>query len=71
MGTYHYQYNWDFFKKPSEELYYFLGFVAADGYISNDEIEIGLNESDKALLERFRDLICPDKPLYEKKKTHA
>ena len=64
MGTYKYKYNWNFFNKQSEELYYFLGFIAADGYISNNEIEIGLNESDKDLLDKFKILICPDK-------THA
>lgn len=71
MGIYKYQYNWDFFEKDSEELYYFLGFVAADGYISNNEIEIGLNEKDLSLLERFRDLIVPDKPIYYKPKTKS
>ena len=39
MGAYKYNYNWDFFENESEELYYFLGFVAADGYISDNEIE--------------------------------
>lgn len=71
MGVHKYKYNWDFFEKDSEELYYFLGFVAADGYISNNEIEIGLNEKDVSLLEKFRDLIVPEKPLYYKAKTKS
>lgn len=71
MGTHKYEYNWDFFEIDSEELYYFLGFVAADGYISNNDIEIGLNIKDKELLERFRDLICPDKPIYNKSRTNS
>lgn len=71
MGTYKYKYNWNFFKKDSEELYYFLGFIAADGYINDYAIEIGLNEKDKYLLEKFRDLIVPDMPLYEKKRTNS
>ena len=66
-----YKYNLDFFSKDSEELYYFLGFVAADGYISNEAIEIGLNEKDIEILKKFRDLIVPDKPLYYKAKTHS
>ena len=71
MGTHKYNYNWNFFEEDSEELYYFLGFVAADGYISNNEIEIGLSEKDVCLLERFRDLIVPDKPLYHRKRTNS
>lgn len=71
MGSYKYKYNWDFFETDSEELYYFLGFVASDGYISDNEIEIGVNEKDEKLLQRFRDLIVPDKPLYRKARTNA
>lgn len=71
MGAYKYNYNWDFFENESEELYYFLGFVAADGYISDNEIEIGLNEKDICLLEQFRDLIVPNKSLYYKEKTKS
>lgn len=71
MGVHKYKYNWSFFEQDSEELYYFLGFVAADGYISENEIEIGLNERDVALLEQFRDLIVPDKPLHYKPKTNS
>lgn len=44
MGTYKYKYNWDFFEKDSEELYYFLGFIAEDGYINDYAIEIELSK---------------------------
>lgn len=71
VGTHKYNYNWNFFNEDSEELYYFLGFVAADGYLTENEIEIGINENDISLLEKFRDLIVPDKPLYYKEKTHS
>ena len=71
MGIAKYSYQWNFFKQPSENLYYFLGFVAADGYVSNCDIEIGINQKDKYLLEHFRDLIVPDKPLYYKEKSDA
>lgn len=71
MGTHKYKYNWAFFETDSEELYYFLGFVAADGYISDNDIEIGLNVQDENLLERFRDLICPNKPIYKKDRTNS
>lgn len=71
MGVHKYHYNWDFFEVDSEELYYFLGFVASDGYISSNEIEIGLNEKDKHILERFTELICPEKPLHYKPRTNS
>lgn len=71
MGTYKYDYNWDFFDIDSEELYYFLGFIGADGYIGKDSIEIGLSIKDISLLDEFRKLICPNKPLYIRKNTNA
>ena len=71
MGIAKYNYQWNFFEQPSEELYYFLGFVAADGYVGNEDLEIVVNQKDRVLLERFRDLIVPDKPLYYKEKTNA
>ena len=71
MGTHRYKYNWDFFNIDSEELYYFLGFIAADGYISNNDIEIGLSIKDKVILEKFRDLIVPHKPIYFKEKSNS
>lgn len=71
MGKHLYNYNWDFFEKDSEELYYFLGFIAADGYISDNEIELTLNEKDIKILEKLRDLIVPDKPLIYRKNTKS
>ena len=71
VGTYKYDYNWDFFDIDSEELYYFLGFVGADGYIGKDSIEIGLSIKDISLLNKFRKMICPNKPLYIRKDTNA
>lgn len=71
MGKHLYNYNWNFFEEDSEELYYFLGFIAADGYISDNEIELTLNEKDIKILERIRDLIVPDKPLIYRKNTNS
>ena len=70
MGTSIYHYNWNFFT-DSERMYYFLGFVAADGYITDNEIEIGVNVQDAYLLEQFRDWIVPGKPIYIKEKTNS
>lgn len=52
-------------------MYYFLGFVAADGYLTDNELEIGINEKDKYLLEHFVELIVPQKPLYYRPKTNS
>ena len=45
--------------------FYILGFLYADGY--NDEkkriVRLGLKDSDKKILEKIRNLICPNKPL--------
>lgn len=71
MGVHKYQYNFAFFLVPSEELYYFLGFVAADGYVNDEGIEIAVNNKDRYLLERFRDMIVPDKPISEKSNVQA
>ena len=71
MGIHKYKYNWNFFNTDSEELYYFLGFVAADGYVSDGEIEIRLNKKDLPIIKKFRDLIVPEKPIYEKQDTNS
>jgi len=70
MGVYKYDYNWNFFT-DSEQMYYFLGFIAADGYISDSSIEIGVNIQDRYLLEQFRDWIVPDMPLHDKPNTNS
>nr|DAV22088.1 MAG TPA: putative homing endonuclease/beta fold, HYDROLASE [Caudoviricetes sp.] len=66
-----YKYNLDFFKNDSSEKYYFYGFLASDGYISDDKISIGINVKDREILEKFQKLICPEKPIYEKIQTNS
>lgn len=66
-----YKYNLDFFKNDSPEKYYFYGFLASDGYISDDKISIGINVKDREILEKFQKLICPEKPIYEKTQTNS
>jgi|GEM_PF-2283923 len=55
------EYNLSLIKKDNEFKYYFLGFVAGDGYISrkSNRIEIVLKEDDIALLRMFRDMLAP------------
>lgn len=64
-----YDVNETFFDQiDSEEKAYFLGFLYADGCNSRSKryyrMEINLQERDKYILEKFRDLISPTKPLY-------
>lgn len=71
MSINKYKINEDFFINKSEELYYFLGFIAADGYITDSTIEIGFNKKDLSILEKFRDLIITNKPIYYKRRTNS
>ena len=59
--------------EDSEIKYYFLGLVAADGWISDksNRIELTLKESDVTLLRVLRDLFVPGKPLVYKEQQHA
>lgn len=66
-----YDINYDFLYTDSKELWYFIGFVSADGYISDKRIEIALNEKDTTILETFTKHIQPNKPLYYKKKLNT
>lgn len=63
-----YEYNTNLIKRDSEFKYYFLGFVAADGWISDksNRIEITLKSSDECILKIFRDMICPGKHIGDK-----
>ena len=45
------EYNYDFFNEDSEELYYFLGFIASDGYVSDNLITLELNKKEVKLYE--------------------
>lgn len=71
IARYKYEINFDFFENKNSEYWYFLGFIASDGYISDDRIEICLNKKDAYMVENFRDMICPQKPVYIKPKTNS
>lgn len=66
-----YEYNFDILDKDSSDKYYFLGFLASDGYVTDDRISIGISEKDVDLLKEFQKRICPDKPIYYKKRTNS
>lgn len=66
-----YNYNFDILEKESPEKYYFLGFLAADAYISDKGINFELNVKDRYMVEKLRDYICPEKPVYNHEKTNS
>lgn len=71
MGCKKYKFNKSFFENNSEELWYFYGFIASDGYVTDERISLTLNERDSAILCKFRDLICSDRPLVRKPSVDA
>ena len=66
--------NEDFFNNLEDErVLYFLGLLWTDGCI-NDKynlVSLSLQEKDKNILEYFRNIIQPGKPLYYKKEPHS
>ena len=71
MGTPKYKINKKFFTNKNEEYWYFLGLISSDGYISDEKVELCLDEKDEHILVTLRDLISPDKPIYDKPSTNA
>lgn len=70
MGKPKYDINYDFFN-DSEEYWYYLGLISSDGYVSDSTVELCLNKKDEHILIQLRDLICPEKPIYDKKSTRS
>ncbi|AIY85220.1 LAGLIDADG endonuclease family protein (plasmid) [Clostridium baratii str. Sullivan] len=66
-----YTFNEKFLYTDSNELWYFLGLVAADGYVTEERMELVLNEKDLHILEFFQNIIQPDKPIYHRKSVNA
>lgn len=51
-----YNYNFDILEKESPEKYYFLGFLAADGSLTNSRIIFELNEKDGYMVKKIKRL---------------
>jgi deoxyuridine 5'-triphosphate nucleotidohydrolase len=49
----------------SEHKAYLLGFIASDGHIQKDEIQIKIHERDLDILRELRDFVCKDLPIRE------
>ena len=58
-----YNYNFDILEKESPEKYYFLGFLAADAYISDKGINFELNIKDRYMVENL-EIISVQRSLY-------
>ena len=53
-----------FFNKiVSEEKAYFLGWIASDGYIGENNFSLYINKKDVYILEQLKNLICPEIPI--------
>lgn len=66
-----YNYNFDILEKESPEKYYFLGFLAADGSLTNNGIIFELNEKDRYMVKKLNDYICPEKKVAFREKTNS
>lgn len=67
-----YHFDEDFFEAiDTEDKAYWLGFLYADGYVSEkkNSIELGLKESDKEHLEKFKASLCANHKLSQTRKT--
>lgn len=53
-----YPINWSFFEKNSADLWYWLGFFAADGNVSNNNIQFRLGIRDYEHLVKIGSLVC-------------
>lgn len=66
-----YNYNFDILEKESPEKYYFLGFIAADGALTNGGIVFELNKRDGYMVKKLNDYICPEKEVKFREKTNS
>lgn len=52
-----------------EEKSYILGLLASDGNITEDTVSLFLEERDKDVVEKSRDIVCVDIPIQQKKEN--
>ncbi len=63
-----YYINEDIFLNETALSFYLLGVFMSDGCISKDEKIISLASKDKSWIDDIRDIISPDRPIYERKR---
>jgi hypothetical protein len=67
-----YFYKENAFNDNTEECYYFLGFIFADGCASDKgEIRINLNIKDEEILKNFKNYLQTEKPIFYYNKTNS
>jgi hypothetical protein len=67
-----YFYDENAFNDNTEEMYYYLGFISADGCLKKTgEIAININIKDVKLLEEFKKYLNTEKPIYYQNKTNS
>lgn len=67
-----YIFNESYFKViDSEEKAYWLGFILADGHVSDDGVIIALSEKDKSHLSKFLNCVNSNSPIKERKSTNS
>lgn len=73
VRTRKYEINETYFDKiDSEEKAYWLGFLYADGYVTNEgryNVALTLKAEDKSHIEKLQQIICPKQPLHIKRST--
>ena len=58
------------FKEINHESAYILGFYWADGNLTNNSLDIEIQEQDKYLLDKFNEIICDSKNKIYKRNRH-
>jgi intein/homing endonuclease len=67
-----YKYHQNAFNDLTENCFYFLGFICADGCLKKTgEIAININEKDVIILEKLQQYLQTKKPIYHYNKTKS
>lgn len=64
-----YSLNEHYFKTWSNNMAYILGFITADGNVAKDAQFVSIAQKEKYILEKIREVIGSNQPLYKNKKT--
>ena len=54
-----------------DDVCYWLGFIFADGNVYRNKLRVALSAKDLTHLEKLRDFISPNRPLYYRKSNNS